>query len=183
MNREPAKTISESDRRRKRHDQLEVIADLWKQTLTVAGIARRVGLSEWRARQIASDHGLTRPADARDKPLSRRQARVLDERQDHTAHHVYPPTMREIVEGCNLSSTSVALYNLQILGHKGYLTRVPAVARGIVLTERGRSCSPVPPDTPARERDEGPLRANHPPAGQGGDAKTTASERPDRPHC
>ena len=149
MNREPAKTTS--DRSRKRHDLLEVIADLWERNLTVAGIARRVGLSEWRVRQIASDHGLTRPADALDKPLSRRQARVLVFIQDHTAHHVYPPTFREIVEGCNLSSTSVALYNLQILGHRGYLTRIPAVARGIVLTERGRSWSPVPPETPARE--------------------------------
>ena len=102
MNREPAKTLS--DRRRSCHDRLEVIADLIQQNLTVTEIARRTGLSEWRVRRTAYDHGLTRPADAGNTRLSQRQARILAFIQDYTARHVYPPTLREIVEGCQLSS-------------------------------------------------------------------------------
>ena len=149
MNREPTKATS--DRGSKGHDRLEVIADLMEQNLTVSEIARRTGLSDWRVRRTASDHGLPRPADAGETRLSQRQARILTFIQDYTAHYVYPPTVREIMEGCNLSSTSVGLYNLRLLGQRGYLTRIPAVARGIVLTERGRSWPPVPPETPAKE--------------------------------
>ena len=149
MNREP--TNATSDRSRNWHDRLEIIADLMQQNLTVTEIGRRVGLSEWRVRRTAYDHGLTRPIDAGEKRLSQRQARVLAFIQDYTAHHVYPPTLREIVEGCDLSSTSVALYNVVSQGQRGYLTRTRDVARGIVLTEQGRSWSPVPPDTPAKE--------------------------------
>ena len=149
MNREPAKTLS--DRSRSCHDRLEVIADLMEQNLTVTEIARRTGLSEWRARRIAYDHGLTRPADAGETRLNQRQARILAFIQDYTAYQVYPPTLREIVEGCHLSSTSVALYNLVGLGQRGYLSRTREVARGLVLTERGQSWTPVPPDTPATE--------------------------------
>ena len=149
MNREPAKTLS--DRRRSCHDRLEVIADLLEQNLTVTEISRRVGISEWRVRRTAYDHGLTRPADAGETRLNQRQGRILAFIQDYTAHYVYPPTLREIVEGCDLSSTSVALYNLVALGQRGYLTRTRDVARSIVLTERGRSWPQVPPETPAKE--------------------------------
>ena len=149
MNREPTKTIS--DRSREWHDRMEVIANLMQQNLTVTAIGRSTGLSEWRVRRIAYDHGLTRPADAGVTRLNQRQARILAFIQGYTAHHVYPPTLREIVEGCDLSGTSVALYNVVTLGPRGYLTRTRDVARGIVLTEQGQSWSPVPPDTPAKE--------------------------------
>ena len=149
MNREPSKATS--DHSRKWHDQIEVIAGLIQQNLTVTEISRRVGISEWRVRRTAYGHGLTRPADAGETRLNQRQGRILAFIQDYTAHHVYPPTLREIVEGCDLSSTSVALYNLVALGQRGYLTRTRDVARSIVLTEQGQSWSPVPPDTPAKE--------------------------------
>ena len=146
MKREPAKATS--DHGSTGHDLLEVIADLMRQNLTVTEIGRRVGLSEWRVRRFAYDHGLTRPADIGKTILSQRQGRILAFIQDYTARYVYPPTLREIVEGCDLSSTSVALYNVVGLGQKGYLTRTRDVARGIALTERGQSWSP---EAPARE--------------------------------
>ena len=149
MNRETRKATS--DLSRKYPDRLEVIADLMQQNLTATEIAKRVGLSKWRVRRIAYDHRLTRPSDAGEPRLNQRQARILAFIQDYTAHHVDSPTLREIVEGCDLSSTSVALYNVVSLGQRGYLTRTRDVARGIVLTEQGRSWSPVPPDTPAKE--------------------------------
>ena len=149
MNRETRKATSRDDETGR--DLLETITDLMGQNLTVTAIGRRVGLSEWRVRRFAYDHRLTRPADAEETRLSQRQARILAFIQEYIAHHVYPPTVREIVKGCELSSTSVALYNLLALGQKGYLTRIRDVARGIALTERGRSWSQVPQGAPARE--------------------------------
>lgn len=149
MQREP-KTAA-SDHGGTEPDLVEIIADLMRQDLTVAEIGRRTGLSEWRVNRIAFDHRLTRPADARKAQLSQRHARILTFIQDYTALNVYPPSLREIMEGCNLSSTSVALHNLMALGQRGYLTRTRDVARSIVLTEKGRSWSPVPPETPVKE--------------------------------
>jgi len=149
MKREPTKATSGHGDTK--HDVVEVIANLMRQDLTVAEIGRCVGLSEWRVRRVAYDHGLARPADAGNTLLSQRQARILTFIQDYTAQHMYPPTLREIVEGCDLSSTSVALYNLVALGNKGYLTRARDVARGIVLTQQGQFWSPVSPETPAKE--------------------------------
>ncbi len=149
MNRETRKATSDLDDTGR--DLLETISDLMKQNLTVKEIGKRVGLSEWRVRRFAYDHGLTRPADPREMRLSQRQAQILAFIQNYTAHQAYPPTVREIVKACELSSTSVALYNLVSLGQKGYLTRIRDVARGIALTERGRSWSQVPPETPAKE--------------------------------
>ena len=83
--------------------------------------------------------------------MKQRQTKILAFIKDFTTRHPYPPALREIVEGCGLSSTSVALYNVVSLGQKGYLTRTRDVARGIVLTEQGRSWPPVPPDAPAKE--------------------------------
>ena len=149
MNRDTGKAAPRHDDTGR--DLVETIADLMAQNLTVTAIGGRTGLSEWRVRRIAYDHGLTRPADAGERRLSQRQARILAFIQDYTARHTYPPTVREIVKGCGLSSTSVALYNLVRLGQKGYLTRIRDVARGIALTERGRSWSQVPQETPAKE--------------------------------
>ena len=149
MKREPTKAAS--DHGSTEADLVEAIADLFEQNLTVAEIGRRTGLSEWRVNRIAFDHRLTRPAEAGKTRLSQRQARVLTFIQDYTALNVYPPSLRNIMEGCNLSSTSVALHNLMVLGHRGYLTRTRDVARSIVLTERGRCWSQVPPESPAKE--------------------------------
>ena len=48
----------------------------------------------------------------------------------------YPPSVRDIVAGCGLSSTSVADYNLKILEREGYIRRHREVARGIELVPR-----------------------------------------------
>lgn len=77
---------------------------------------------------------------------SRWQARILAFIQDYTSRQPHPPTLREIAESCDLSSNSVAAYNLRILERRKYLTLLPGAARGIVLTQQGRSRSPVPED-------------------------------------
>ncbi len=102
------------DRNDKTQEWRKVGDDLLEQDLSPAEIGRRVGLSGHRVGQIARA-GEPRPVPAGEPPLRERQARILAFLQDFTARHSYPPTVREIVEGCNLSSTSVAFYNLQLL--------------------------------------------------------------------
>lgn len=48
----------------------------------------------------------------------------------------YPPSIRDIVAGCGISSTSVVNYNLNILEKKGYIRRHREVSRGIELVAR-----------------------------------------------
>ncbi len=48
----------------------------------------------------------------------------------------YPPTIRDIVAGCGISSTSVVDYNLDVLAKKGYIRRHREVSRGIELVSR-----------------------------------------------
>ncbi len=65
--------------------------------------------------------------------LSSRQQRILGFVQDFWQEKGYPPSIRDIVSGCNLSSTSVADYNLKILQKKGYIRRRREISRGIEL--------------------------------------------------
>jgi repressor LexA len=51
--------------------------------------------------------------------------------------HQYPPSIREIQQGCGISSTSVVDYNLHILQREGLIRRSPDISRGIELLEAG----------------------------------------------
>ena len=51
----------------------------------------------------------------------------------------YPPTVRDIQHGCDISSTSVVDYNLNALREKGYLRRHADVSRGLEVVGRSRS--------------------------------------------
>ena len=66
--------------------------------------------------------------------LSERQCRMLSFIRHYAAANSRSPSMREIVEGCNISSLSVVGYNLRRLEEYGYLTRTPRASRTIVLT-------------------------------------------------
>ncbi len=68
--------------------------------------------------------------------LSSKQQQIIDFIRRFLADRQYPPTIRDIVTGCGLSSTSVANYNLKILEREGYIRRHPEVSRGIVLPPR-----------------------------------------------
>jgi repressor LexA len=59
----------------------------------------------------------------------------------------YPPTIRDIQAGCNISSTSVVDYNLNILEREGHIRRHAEVSRGIELLTRALASGatlPVP---------------------------------------
>jgi len=67
------------------------------------------------------------------KKLSSKQRNIVDFIHRFWRDRNYPPSIREIVAGCGLSSTSVADYNLKILERQGYIRRHREVSRGIEL--------------------------------------------------
>jgi repressor LexA len=66
-----------------------------------------------------------------------RRDNILNFIRDFIDEHDFGPTIREIVEGCQISSTSVADYNLDALEREGYIRRNKEIARGIELLEPG----------------------------------------------
>jgi repressor LexA len=70
--------------------------------------------------------------------LSQKQGRILDFIRRFLDERDYPPTVRDIVRGCGISSTSVVDYNLKILEREGYIRRGREISRGIELVDRNR---------------------------------------------
>lgn len=70
--------------------------------------------------------------------LSPKQERILDFLRRFLDDKDYPPTVRDIVKGCGISSTSVVDYNLNILEREGYIRRDREISRGIELVDSNR---------------------------------------------
>lgn len=72
------------------------------------------------------------------KDLSPKQDQILEFLRTFIEDKDYPPSIRDIQEGCTISSTSVVDYNLRKLEEKGYIKRDREISRGIeVLGSRG----------------------------------------------
>lgn len=67
--------------------------------------------------------------------LSERQKGIIDFIRSFQHDNGYPPTIRQIGEAVDISSTSVVNYNLNKLEKDGYLTRDLKVSRGLRLVE------------------------------------------------
>jgi len=79
------------------------------------------------------------------KQISSKQKRILSFLRKFLEERDYPPTVRDILKGCGISSTSVVDYNLKILEREGYIRRDREVSRGIELLGREkRRLVPVP---------------------------------------
>ena len=70
------------------------------------------------------------------RKLSHRQKRILEFIGTFLEDNPFPPTVRDIQAGCEISSTSVVDYNLRILQREGHLRREAEVSRGIELLSR-----------------------------------------------
>ena len=71
------------------------------------------------------------------KNLSPKQQSILRFIRQFIDEHDYPPSIRQIQDGCGVSSTSVVDYNLKKLEGDGYIRRDREVSRAIELLERG----------------------------------------------
>ena len=67
------------------------------------------------------------------RKLSLKQQRILGFIGRFVDDNPFPPTIRDIQAGCDISSTSVVDYNLQILARDGHIHREAGVSRGIEL--------------------------------------------------
>jgi repressor LexA len=76
------------------------------------------------------------------KKMSDRQRRILDFLEAYTAEHGYPPSIREIGQAADISSTSVVDYNLRILERNGHIVRDREVSRGIRSTAQQLTAVP-----------------------------------------
>ena len=78
-------------------------------------------------------------------PRSNKPELILDYLRKYFAEFRYPPSIRDIVDGCGLSSTSVADYNLKILEREGHIRRDRERARTISLIEPVAEPEPLAP--------------------------------------
>lgn len=78
----------------------------------------------------ACHHGQT--TDAR-KPLSQRQELLLGFVKGYVAKHGYAPTVREIADALEISSTNAVTDHLKALERKGYVKLTKGAARAIVV--------------------------------------------------
>lgn len=80
------------------------------------------------------------------KGLSAKQQGILKFMRQFIDEHDYPPSIRDIQIGCDISSTSVVDYNLKALERLGYIRRDREVSRAIELLDRagGRRSRTVP---------------------------------------
>src|SRR5579883_421612 len=68
------------------------------------------------------------------RPLSQRQRMILQYIQQHTDNHGYPPTVREIGEAVDLSSSSTVHAHLKALEERGFIKRDAVLTRAIKIT-------------------------------------------------
>jgi len=69
------------------------------------------------------------------EPLSKKQEEVFNFLKTQIRRKGYPPTVREICDAVNLSSTSTVHAHLETLERKGYIRRSPTKNRSIEILE------------------------------------------------
>ena len=81
------------------------------------------------------------------KTLSSKQQHIIGFIRNFLVEQGYPPSIRDILGGCGISSTSVVNYNLTVLEREGHIRRHHSVSRGIELIDRSSElgyCLQVP---------------------------------------
>jgi repressor LexA len=68
--------------------------------------------------------------------LSTTRERILQYIQQFFAKHDYAPTVRDILKGCEISSTAVVQHHLDVLEREGRIHRDPEVFRSIRLPQK-----------------------------------------------
>jgi repressor LexA len=77
------------------------------------------------------------------KKLSDKQRRIVKYIDRFLAEQGYPPSIRDIQKGCDISSTSVVDYNLNILETRGFIDRHADVSRGIKLLTKSSTSDKI----------------------------------------
>jgi SOS-response transcriptional repressor LexA len=94
--------------------------------------------------------------------LTRTQNNILDFIEEFIGlNRGLSPTSREIQAGCEISSTSVVAYNIEILANKGYIELTRGIARGISLPPKEETNSRVGQLQGAIREALGLIKENH----------------------
>jgi repressor LexA len=86
-----------------------------------------------RRRAVGRAQEETVVADPQFEELSPKQQDIFRFLEQFISEHDYPPSIRDIQHGCDISSTSVVDYNLKRLEEKGFIRRDREVSRAIEL--------------------------------------------------
>ena len=86
--------------------------------------------------------------------LSDKQRKIIEFIGEFIRRHSYPPSVREVLKGGGISSTSVVAYNLNLLERQGYIARDKEISRGIRLL---KGVDGQPFATPARTSAPAPV--------------------------
>jgi repressor LexA len=76
--------------------------------------------------------------------LSPKRKRILDFIARFINQKGYAPSVRDVVKGCGISSSSVAQYHLNVLEEQGHIRRDPEIPRSITLSRRREGVTTVP---------------------------------------
>ena len=78
------------------------------------------------------------------KKLSGKQRKIVGFIDKFVEKQGYSPSVREVAGGCNINSSTVAQYHLNILAREGYISRSSKVPRSIALLKGLADSSSVP---------------------------------------
>ena len=76
--------------------------------------------------------------------ISPRQKQILDFIAKFLGKKGYAPSIRDVVKGCSISSTSLVQYHLNVLEQRGYIHREPDISRSIGLAKKATYFTGVP---------------------------------------
>lgn len=68
--------------------------------------------------------------------LSPQRKQILDFVTNFILEKRYAPSVRDVAEGCGMSSSSVVQYHLKVLEQDGYIYRDRGISRSIRLTQK-----------------------------------------------
>ena len=76
--------------------------------------------------------------------ISQRRQQILIFIREFIGRKGYPPTIRDILRACNISSIAVVQHHLKVLENQGYISRDPGIRRSITLTDSVGHAERVP---------------------------------------
>src|SRR5512139_417083 len=76
--------------------------------------------------------------------LSERRKQILHFIQEFNKEKRYSPSIREIMQGCKISSPAVVQHHLKTLEREGHIAHVPEVSRSITLVQGDRQTVRIP---------------------------------------
>lgn len=71
--------------------------------------------------------------------LNKQQKKILGFIEEYYNSHSYPPSIRDICIGVNISSTSVVVYHLKQLEYSSLIQREKKISRSIISTYKAQN--------------------------------------------